>query len=227
VLLGLESPAQIVVEDTGLGIDASLMPHLFEMFRQGASGFQRKGLGIGLALVKALAEMHGGSVRAESGGLGKGARFTVELPSIPEPATAGPPPSVAQDQRQYSALLVEDAPDTRYLLSEALSLEGFSVVPASSAEAALDLLRHAIPDVILSDLGLPGMSGYDFLKRARQGGAHAPAFAITGFGQAEDVHRSQEAGFSGHFVKPLDVETVSRRVREHLDARLNRTDQQS
>jgi CheY-like chemotaxis protein len=118
-------------------------------------------------------------------------------------------------------LMVEDNPDTRALLAESLEMMGYSVRAAPSAEEGLELLRNGSPDVILADIGLPGMNGYAFLECARRmpGVQTVPAFAISGFGQAEDVRRAQEAGFLEHFVKPVDVATLDTRIRERLRTR--------
>ncbi len=212
---------QIVVEDTGIGIDRTLLAHLFDMFRQGEiAGQRQQGLGIGLSLVRSLAEMHGGRVWAESEGAGKGSRFTVELPLVSAPSILA---SAGQDGRSFRRLrilLVEDNPDTRALLQENLESMGYSVRSVADGEDALAQLRQEKPDVILSDIGLPGMSGYEFLREARQsfGAKDVAAFAITGFGRDEDVSRAQEAGFVGHFVKPVDIGALDLRLREWLSA---------
>lgn len=213
--------ACIAVEDTGIGIDRALMDHLFEMFRQGEVGERRRpGLGIGLALVRSIVEGHGGRVWAESEGPGKGSRFTIELPLIAPPER----PTVVEQEAepaQESILLVEDNPDTRTLLAESLGLMGYSVQAAASAEEALELLQGSKPDVILADIGLPGMDGYEFLRRARRMPelAAVPAFALTGFGQEEDVRRAHEAGYTDHLVKPVDVAALDRQMRRWLQVR--------
>lgn len=216
-----DGAGRVIVEDTGIGIDSALMPQLFEMFRQGEVGGRRvRGLGIGLALVKGLAELHGGRVWAESDGVGKGSRFTVELPLISAPEQGPAAPEVAPGPAVVLLLLVEDNADARELLRESLELMGYTVQAAESGEEALELLQSMRPDVIVADIGLPGMDGYEFLRRARQvpGLANVPAFAATGYGQEEDVARAQEAGFTDHLVKPVDITDLDRRIRALLQA---------
>lgn len=219
-----EGQGQILVEDTGIGIDGTLMPHLFELFKQGdVAGQRQAGLGIGLALVKSLTELHGGRVEAQSDGPGKGSRFCVELPLTDRPLEHGRERSWEGRSGQIQVLLVEDSTDTRTLLAESLEMMGYKVREASCAEEGLELLRrHCLPDIILADIGLPGMNGYEFLKSARTlpGMGSVPAFAITGLVQAESVRQAREAGFEGHFVKPVDVATLDIRIREWLKPRI-------
>jgi PAS domain S-box-containing protein len=209
---------RIVVEDTGIGIDADRVPTIFEMFHPGEGGVRRaQGLGIGLALVRAIAELHGGSVRAQSAGAGRGSWFELTLPLIEAPRRAAAKIEEASpiDYPSIRVLYVEDNPDTRSLLVDALTMLSYQVVSAESGEEALDLLAHGPVDVILSDIGLPGMDGYEFLRRARAIPATAkiPALAITGYGQARDVLLAREAGFLDHFVKPIDLATLDERIR--------------
>lgn len=212
--------ARIVVADTGVGISREMLPRLFRMFEQGeVAGKRTPGLGIGLALVKSITELHGGQVWAESAGPGKGSRFTVELPLTAAPAKegGGPPPASEEGVR---LLLVVDNPDTRALIAEGLGSQGYQVEAAVTAEEALEAMAHHPPDVILSDVALPGMSGFDLLERAHAMPqlASVPAFAISGDGGSDDARRVQEAGFSGHFVKPVDIAVVAQRIREYLRA---------
>ncbi|NLC56481.1 MAG: PAS domain S-box protein [Armatimonadetes bacterium] len=211
----------LTVEDTGIGISRELLPRLFDMFRQGeVAGKRTSGLGIGLALVRSITELHEGRVWAESEGPGKGSRFSVELPLIPKPEATAPqaPPARAEGVR---LLLVEDNPDTRALIAEGLAHLGYRVETTASGEEALDLIRRRPPQVILSDIALPGMDGYALLRQARQLPelAGVPAFAVTGYGREEDVRQAQEAGFTGHFAKPVDVAVIDQRIREQLGAR--------
>jgi signal transduction histidine kinase len=209
--------ACIVVEDTGIGIDPAVLAGIFDIFQPGRTGPRRgPGLGLGLALVKGIVERHGGRVRAESEGPGKGSRFVVELPLLPPPqGGAGGP---AGESKRIRLLLLEDNPDTRTLISDGLEVSGYQVRQAESAEEALRVLARWRPDLILADLGLPGMDGCEFLRRARRipGIALVPAFAVSGFGSEEDVRRGRDAGFVGHFVKPVDLITLDRRLREWM-----------
>jgi len=235
--------AQVIVEDTGIGIDLDQIDSLFEVFRQGEVGAQRKpGLGLGLALVKEIVERHGGHVYAESEGPGKGSRFIVDLPLVPSPGVRTPESETpAALPRTIGVLLIEDNPDTRALVADTLSLAGYDVQTAASGEDALKLLREQAhcclagqachpgacspsrrrPDIILCDIGLPGMDGFEFLRRARElpHMTEVPAFAVTGLGSEEDVRRGQESGFVCHFVKPVDIHAIDARIREWVTAK--------
>ncbi|HOQ28377.1 MAG TPA: hybrid sensor histidine kinase/response regulator, partial [Armatimonadota bacterium] len=235
--------AQVIVEDTGIGIDLDQIDSLFEVFRQGEVGAQRKpGLGLGLALVKKIVERHGGHVYAESEGPGKGSRFIVDLPLVPSPGVRTPESETpAALPRTIGVLLIEDNPDTRALVADTLSLAGYDVQTAASGEDALKLLREQAhcclagqachpgacspsrrrPDIILCDIGLPGMDGFEFLRRARElpHMTEVPAFAVTGLGSEEDVRRGQESGFVCHFVKPVDIHAIDARIREWVTAK--------
>ncbi len=214
--------ARIAVEDTGIGLDPSTKEHLFDMFRQGeVAGQSKPGLGIGLALVKSLVEMHGGRVWAESEGSGKGSRFLVELPLVAGPAAGPSPEHPTTPAQPISVLLVEDNADTRALVADALRAMGYNVWVACAAEEGLEQLRIVRPDLILSDISMPGMDGYEFLRRAREmpGLADVLAFAVTGLGRQEDVRQAREAGYTGHFVKPVDIAALDRRIRGWLAAR--------
>lgn len=216
-----DGKGRIVVDDTGIGIANDLLPHLFERFRQGDVAGQRKpGLGIGLALVKSIAERHGGRVWAESPGPGKGSQFFVELPLIPAPDRPSPAVPSGGKLGPIRLLLVEDNPDTRALVASGLEMRDYRVLATDSAEDALEMLKQARPDVILSDIVLPGINGYEFLRRARQmpGLTDIAAFAITGFGQEEDVRQAREVGYLGHFVKPVEIEALDRHIRRWLEA---------
>jgi PAS domain S-box-containing protein len=211
--------AQIVVEDTGIGIEADRLMHMFDMFAQGRVDARRAaGLGIGLALVKSIVELHAGRVWAESGGPGRGSRFTVELPMPAAPGLGPEHDNSRSSPAPIKILLVEDNTDTRTLLAETFTEFSYQVVSAESAEAALDLLARERVDVILADIGLPGMDGYEFLRRARRLPipAEIPAFALTGYGQESDVRKSREAGYAEHFVKPIDVEAIDQCIRSRV-----------
>ncbi len=202
----------IDVTDSGAGIGAELLPRIFDVFVQGYQSSERAagGLGLGLRLVKSLVELHGGSVTAHSAGLGTGSRFTVVLPRpgpiLPEDAAAPvlPPRKVLGAAR---VLVVDDNEDARLLLGELLSSVGFEVKTAADGPEALEVVKTFAPTVAVLDIGLPVMDGYDLALRMRQqlGAATPPLIAVTGYGQHEDRHRSQVAGFARHLVKPVDL----------------------
>jgi signal transduction histidine kinase len=205
--------ALVAVEDTGLGIEPEFLPYVFESFRQadGSTTRQHGGLGLGLAIVKALAKMHGGTVRAESAGIGHGARFTFTLPcnvqelGEPEVHAYASPPNALQ-----SVLVVEDSPDTLLLLNVLFEKRGCRVLTAESAAEALDIAGRETPDIIISDIGMPGMNGYDLLTRLRHlpGMQHVPALAITGYATEDDRARALAAGFTAHMAKPIDPDEL-------------------
>ncbi len=208
-----------VVEDTGVGIDSARLSDIFEMFRQGEVAARRApGLGIGLAITRSIADLHDGRVWAESAGPGRGSRFIVELPLYEVPADRTAHQAPASGRAVLRLLLIEDNSDTRTMLAETLAQLDYMVAPAATAEAALELLAREPVDVILADMGLPGMDGYEFLRQARRlpSAAHVPALALTGYGQESDVRRAREAGYVEHFVKPANVELVDQQIRARV-----------
>jgi PAS domain S-box-containing protein len=196
------------VRDNGVGIAPDLLPRLFDLFQQGgnASG----GLGIGLTLVRTLVELHGGGVRAMSPGPGRGSEFEVRLPigeTPPVPRTCPPALDPKRDPRRQRALIVDDNVDAATLLAEALRQRGHVVHLAHDGKTAVEeALRHR-PEVILLDLGLPDLDGYEVASRlrAQTGFEQSAIIAISGYGQAQYLTRSAEAGFSHHIVKPVDM----------------------
>jgi CheY-like chemotaxis protein len=197
------------VSDNGIGIAPELLPRVFDLFVQGPQALDRSrgGLGLGLTLVKRLAELHGGSVSASSAGEGQGSEFVVRLPALAEPLPAGPlqvqPPAIPNRRR---VLIVEDSEDARESLRLLLELTGHLVETCGDGTTGLAKLRAFRPDVALIDLGLPGMDGYTLARRAREepetSGIHL--VALTGYGQAEDRQRARAAGFDVHLTKPVD-----------------------
>ena len=211
---------RLVVSDTGHGISPEFLPFVFERFRQSDASSARRfgGLGLGLALVRELVDLHGGTVRADSEGEGKGATFTVELPAMRLPETTGEaePTAWATDDapslREIRVLVVEDEADSRELLVETLSECGAEVVAVASCQEALAKLRQLsglrLPHVIVSDLGMPKEDGYDLIRQIRAlpeaEGGHIPAIALTGYANPEDRRRALGAGYHGHVAKPMD-----------------------
>ncbi|MCY1047598.1 response regulator [Corallococcus sp. bb12-1] len=222
-----EGTVRIDVEDTGQGIPQAYLSQIFERFWQvdGSSTRKHGGLGLGLAIVRHLTDLHGGVIEAFSEGEGQGTRFTLTLPlaktatgmmELPVPATARLdvphlPMTVLQG---LQVLVVDDEPDARELLSVVLESRGALVVTAASAREGFDKLRLFRPQVVLSDIGMPGEDGYSFIRRLRalpedQGG-HTPAIALTAFARMEDRTRALLAGFQMHVPKPIDpAELVS------------------
>jgi PAS domain S-box-containing protein len=205
----------IRVRDTGMGITPELLPRVFDLFAQGDRTMARSegGLGIGLTLVQKLAEMHGGSVAAASEGPGRGSEFTVRLPALVGPAGRKPEPRETLPRvarRGSRVLVVDDNLDSARGLSRLLKLLGHDIAVAHDGEAALELARAHRPEIVLLDIGLPGMDGYEVARRLRtEECCHdALIIAVTGYGQPEDLRRSREAGFDHHLVKPVDYDTL-------------------
>jgi len=210
--------AQVSVTDTGMGIRPEIMPEIFERFRQGAGMTTRRhgGLGLGLSITKHLTELHGGSIRAQSAGEGQGATFTVELPMIPTEGNAVELPS--QDERAAARaadvslcgiriLVVEDEQDTRDLIRRLLEAHRAEVTVAASAPEALELVESVRPDIVVSDIGLPDVDGYEFMRRVRNLDGPVsgiPAVALTAFARLEDRTRALKAGFNAHVTKPVE-----------------------
>jgi len=206
----------LVVKDTGQGIDPSFLPHVFEMFRQADGSNRRRhgGLGIGLALVKQLVQLHGGAISAESDGPNKGSRFTVRLPLLREtvPLAVAAPGAVEMNLVAGSSfLIVDDSEDTIAMLKELLQINGASVATATNGADGLRLVAENEFDVILSDISMPEMDGFEFLQRLRKiaGRQHVPVIAITGFGRNDDIERARAAGFHSHLTKPLNLQALA------------------
>ncbi|MDB5747246.1 MAG: hybrid sensor histidine kinase/response regulator [Massilia sp.] len=202
---------QVVVRDNGIGIDAGLLPHVFDLFVQGERSPDRSqgGLGVGLALVRSLVERHGGSVCAASRGHGAGSEFTIRLPRSHGVARVPPP---CQQNRMASGggldiLIVDDNADAADTLSLFLSTVGHRLRVAYEGHSALALAAQAPPDVLLLDIGLPDMDGYELARQMRglPQTAGATLVALTGYGQPADRERSAAAGFNHHLTKPVDV----------------------
>ena len=209
----------IEIQDTGEGIDGETLPHVFERFRQGGAGARRKGgLGLGLAIVRHIVDLHSGRVRADSAGPGRGSTFTVELPSLverPTPAVDAVParPPASLRLHGLTVLVVDDQEDARELMRIVLGRCGATVVAAESTATALEALDHCRPDVILSDLEMPGEDGYSLIRKVRarspeRGGA-VPAAALTAYARTEDRVHTLRAGFHRHVPKPVQPDELA------------------
>ncbi|MDQ3129309.1 MAG: ATP-binding protein [Acidobacteriota bacterium] len=223
------SNVEIEVKDTGQGIGSEFLPFVFERFRQADNSFTRQigGLGLGLAIVQHLVELHGGTVGAKSEGENRGAVFTISLPSV---APQQPPfaanrnqngrfqkPENAESLKDVRLLLVEDDEDSREMLKIMFGQYGMKIVAAASAAEALDAIRQFQPHVLISDVGLPGEDGYELIRRIRllppeQGGT-IPAVALTGYASLQDRALALAAGYQEHLSKPVDIEKLTELVK--------------
>jgi CheY-like chemotaxis protein len=201
------------VEDNGVGIPSDLLPRIFDLFVQGEREADRPqgGLGVGLTLVRRLTVLHGGRVEAASAGPGLGSAFTVRLP------LAMPPPATATSLRGTTGvvprrvLMIEDYADARHSLRSLLELAGHQVREANDGPSGVELALRLEPDVVLIDIGLPGLDGYGVARRIRSAprGHRIVLAAITGYGQPEDRRRAEEAGFDAVLVKPVDPDQLT------------------
>jgi len=201
----------IAISDNGVGIPAHLLPRIFDLFVQGNRSLDRSqgGLGIGLSLVQRLIEMHAGTVSATSEGAGLGARFEVILPITAAPGEMSKENS-HQPPAQRRILVVDDNADSANSLAMILSVSGHVAQAVYSPTEALERAAGFDPEVILLDIGLPGMDGYELARQLRSRGSSARLVAVTGYGQPGDLRRAQEAGFDAHLVKPVDVQLLLR-----------------
>ena len=233
VMLSAERAARsirIAVTDTGEGIAPDFLAHVFEPFRQADGSTTRRhgGLGLGLAIVHQLCQAHGGTIRVDSEGAGKGARFEVELPTRPAPIIERPPlrreaapvlvDASAAQLDDVRVLVIDDEEDVRSLVGAVLERHGGQVELAGSSTEALERLRHFRPHVVVTDIGMPEADGYTFLRMLRalpkDDGGETPAIALTAYARAEDREQAAQAGFEVHIAKPVDplelVSTVAR-----------------
>ncbi|MGZ5050732.1 MAG: hybrid sensor histidine kinase/response regulator [Methylobacter sp.] len=210
-LLGDE--VDIEVKDNGIGIPKELLPTIFDLFQQGARTLDRSqgGLGIGLTLVKRLVELHGGQVTASSAGIGQGSTFDIRLPTLtrsalsPNAEIATPPPN-----HGMRVLVIDDDNDVRESTALFLELSGYKVRMAGSGEQAIPLIGTFHPEVVLLDIGMPKENGYQVAQRIRQlpTGNNVLLIALSGYGRAEELARSQQAGFNHHLIKPLNFSAL-------------------
>ena len=230
----LEPHLQVQVADSGQGIPAEFLPHVFDRFRQADASTTRQhgGLGLGMSIVKQLVELHGGSVRVESPGPGQGSTFCVLLPIKIVTPSAGEPQAVSPEQAQHApdlsalqadfqleglrVLVVDDEPDARGLVQRLLQDRGVEVRSAGSVAEALQLFRQSPPDLLISDIGMPGENGYSLIRQIRleraEAGGCVPAIALTAYARAEDRATVLEAGFQVHLTKPIETSELLARV---------------
>ncbi len=213
-----DGEAWLTIADTGAGISAEFLPHVFERFRQAESSEARSfgGLGLGLAIVRQLVELHGGQVYAASEGLERGATFAVRLPLVAArtrpaavgPAVTTPAPAAPVELAGLRVLVVDDEPDGREMLARLLETRGAEVAAAGSAEEALGLLQAELPDVLVSDIGMPRVDGYELIRRIRRVERPAlralPAIALTAFARLGDGDKARDAGYGAHLAKPVE-----------------------
>jgi len=228
------SLARITVSDKGVGIQPELLPRIFERFRQGER--RTGGLGLGLAIVHHIVELHDGVVRAQSAGASQGATFTVELPTLKESGTvaaagrhlmdAFPGPRLAPLQG-IRLLVVDDEPDARELLGMVLEEAGAEVATAGSADEALAAFERLRPDVLVSDIGMPGGDGYSLIRKVRQlegdGGTKVPAVALTAFARAEDRSEALGSGFQAHLPKPIEPGELTTLIAQLIVSKVGRS----
>jgi PAS domain S-box-containing protein len=228
--------ATIVVADTGQGIDSELLPHIFERFRQGDSSLTRRhgGLGLGLAIAHQLVRLHGGEIDVESAGSNQGSRFTVRLPIL----AVGSLPSAKSDPSHFwiedafpaehlrglNVMVVDDELSVRELLALTLAKCGASVTLAASVQEALALLSNLSPDVVVSDIAMPGMDGYEFIHKLRElirprNGREVPVIALTACASGQDRDLALQAGFDRHITKPVDPAELVRAIAQSHSAR--------
>jgi CheY-like chemotaxis protein len=221
---GEDSKAIITVSDNGIGIPEDLMPRIFGLFVQSARSLDRSegGLGIGLSVVQRLVEMHGGSVTASSAGSGEGSTFEIRLPRINADGLAARE-IVRTESASKRILVVDDDVDAATSIADLLRLDGHEVWVVHSATAALDRFRVFRPEIVLLDIGLPDMNGYQVAQRIRSADSAVRIVALTGYGQADDLQRARDSGFDAHLIKPVDFDRLGKliggREPERLGAR--------
>jgi CheY-like chemotaxis protein len=206
-----QDSAVLAVSDNGIGISEELLPRIFDLFVQSDRSLDRAqgGLGIGLSIVQKLVRMHGGHVRAASAGPGKGATFEIRLPRVPAPEERAQirPHSTISPKR---ILIVDDNSDAANSLSELLRLDGHETAAVYSARTAIDHAESFNPDVVLLDIGLPEMNGYQVAQQIRRAGNGIRIIALTGYGRTEDMLRASAVGFDAYMVKPVDFDALER-----------------
>ncbi len=214
--------AEVSVTDDGEGIASAVLPSLFEPFVRGPNASSRAGLGLGLALIRRLVQLHGGDLSGYSEGPGRGARFVVRLPAVPA-AVGGAPPAArgGHAEAPLDVLVVDDQEDARVSLQLVLEMEGHGVRCADSAQAALALMQARLPDIVFCDIGMPVMDGCQFAEQARllDPGRAVVLVALSGYGTEADRDRTRRAGFDVHLVKPASMADIQKVLQAVAGAR--------
>jgi len=224
---------EIAISDSGMGIEPDFLPFIFERFSQADSSYTRKvgGLGLGLAIVRHLVEIHGGSVSVESEGANKGATFTIELPVLAAQQTlhganenSGEPDEPVKNNKLPAGtkvLLVEDNDDSREMLAVLFAQSDLHITAVASAAEAIKAIEQVKPDILISDIGMPEEDGYDLIRKVRrlspENGGHIPAIALTGYASLQDRDRALRAGYQEHLSKPVDIDELFELVKNILD----------
>jgi signal transduction histidine kinase/ActR/RegA family two-component response regulator len=226
VTLGRDGPDAVIrVIDSGIGIAPDFLPYVFDRFRQQDASISRQhgGLGLGLSIAKQLVELHGGTIAVDSAGPNMGTTFTVRLPlarqhAVVAPAASARAPAAPADLADLSGvrvLVIDDAPDTLDVLEQILTYSGAVTMTAPGAAAALDLLERELPDVIVSDVGMPDVDGFELMRRIRRRAATAeiPAIALTAFTRQDDRVKALQAGFTDYLAKPVEPAALAAAIR--------------
>ncbi|MGA2441743.1 MAG: ATP-binding protein [Tepidisphaeraceae bacterium] len=213
---------RVCVRDTGIGMSTEVLEHVFSAFEQGDAETARQfgGLGLGLAISKALVELHGGKIYAQSGGAGRGSVFTIEMPAMEatmENAATGTSTEAGASRAPVRLLVVEDHADTATMLAKLLGSAGYSVKTAGSAAGALDLASREPFDLVVSDIGLPDATGYHLMQQIKERYG-MNGIAMSGYGMDEDIRKSREAGFSEHLVKPISFAQLTQAIQRLIKA---------
>ncbi|MBI1889768.1 MAG: response regulator [Burkholderiales bacterium] len=203
------------VRDTGLGLDPEMLPRIFDFFVQGTRSLAgtESGLGVGLALVKRLSELHGGHVEARSAGPNQGSEFIVRLPAIDKPEPQAPIAPLFAAEKHCRIVIVEDNNDVRTSLRDFLALHGHQVVEAADGPSGIETILRERAEIALVDVGLPGLDGFGVARAVRQRAKHhVRLIALTGFGSAHDIQRGTDAGFDSYLVKPIELDRLNEEI---------------
>jgi CheY-like chemotaxis protein len=211
----------VIVTDNGPGIDPGMLPHLFDLYRKGedVERHGNTGLGLGLTIARRLVEMHSGRVAAQSAGRGQGSRFVIELPLAEGMASvplAGEP--TATERPPAKVLVVDDNVDAAEAIATLLQFSGYDIDVAHDPQQAIEAAARVRPDLVLLDIGLPGMTGYEVAQRMREGeGRYTKIVSLTVYGQEQDNEQAKSAGYSAYLVKPVDADQLTALVNELTD----------